>query len=167
MKHATLVLLLSHFYFNRKKRLCARKEKEVWVRDWLMKRKEKGCTENLMKELDLQLPVLFTNFLRLSRDNFDLILGLVSPLIERQDTILRESISARDRLMVTLRYLGTGDSFKSLSYLFRISQPSITKIVPETCEAIFQSLKGRHLKVQIISIHFHSAFHLILLKWFI
>lgn len=126
---------------------------DVWVREWLLKRKEKGCTENLVKELDLQMPALFTNFLRLSKDNFDLLLGFVSPLIERKNTIFREAISPRERLMITLRYLATGETFKSLSYMFRVSQPCISGIVPETCEAIFKSLKDRHLKVYI---RFHS-----------
>lgn len=143
----TVVLALSLLYMRRKKRgIRKRKPREVWVHPWLQKRKEKGCTENLLRELDLELPSLSTNFLRLSKSNFEMILNCVTPLIEKQDTILREAIPARDRLTLTLRFLATGDSFKSLSFLFRISQPSISQIIPETCDAIYQSLKDRHLK---------------------
>jgi hypothetical protein len=35
-------------------------------------------------------------------------------------TSQRQPISPTERLMVTLRYLGTGDSFHSLSYNFRM-----------------------------------------------
>ena len=37
---------------------------------------------------------------------------------------------------MTLRYLATGDSYKSLQYGFRISHNAICSIVPQTCEAI-------------------------------
>lgn len=124
--NALLVLVLSHLYFKKKKPLQLKKSREVWVREWLQKRKEKGCTENLVKELHLQMPALFTNFLRLSKDNFELLLGFVAPMIARNDTVLREAISARERLMITMRYLATGETFKSLSYMFRVSQPCIS-----------------------------------------
>lgn len=159
MDQIILVLSLSQLYLKRKKHLCAKKRREVWVRDWLLKRKEKGCAENLLKELNLKMPELYNNFLRLSKANFDLLLDLVGPIIEKQNTIFREAIPPSERLMVTLRYLATGDSFMSLSYFFRISQPCITKIIPETCEAIFQSLKDQHLKVLFeISVDFIRIF---------
>ncbi|CAG4938712.1 unnamed protein product [Parnassius apollo] len=49
---------------------------------------------------------------------------------------------ARERLVVTLRYLATGDSYTSLQYLFRISKQSISKIIPQNTEAIIGSAKG-------------------------
>ena len=42
--------------------------------------------------------------------DFDYLPNLVSPLIAKQDTLLQTSISARERLEVTLRYLATGMS---------------------------------------------------------
>ena len=40
-----------------------------------------------------------------------------------------------------------GDSFISLSYLFRVGDNTIRKIVLETCEAIYEELKDEFLKV--------------------
>ncbi|CAB3241643.1 unnamed protein product [Arctia plantaginis] len=45
----------------------------------------------------------------------------ISPAISKQDTDFRESIPAKIRLAVTLRYLVTGDSYRSLHYTFKIS----------------------------------------------
>lgn len=143
-----LLLSLSYVYLRKKKYSRNERKRQVWVLEWLLKRNEKGCTNNLLKEFNMQMPILFTNFLRMSRENFDVLLGLVSPIIQKQDTVMRESISASDRLMVTLRYLAVGDSFKSLSFMFRISTPSLTNIIPDTCEAIYRVLKDGYLKVR-------------------
>lgn len=43
----------------------------------------------------------------------------------------------------------TGDSFKSLMYLFRVHQSTISKIIPEVCAAIYSALKDDFLKVKI------------------
>lgn len=41
-------------------------------------------------------------------DTFEFLLKKVTPLIKKQDTHLRESISPNERLSVTLRHLATG-----------------------------------------------------------
>ncbi|XP_046145946.1 uncharacterized protein LOC123989267 [Osmia bicornis bicornis] len=60
----------------------------------------------------------------------------------RKDTNFRAAIPASIRLVVTLRYLATGDSFTSLIYTFKISKQLISKIVPEVCEALISTLKN-------------------------
>jgi hypothetical protein len=45
-----------------------------------------------------------------------------------------------------LRYLATGETFRSLSYSFRISVPSLSIIIPETVDAIYNVLKDEYLK---------------------
>ena len=64
----------------------------------------------------------FYNFFRLDEQLFDLLLTKVTPAIRRCDTHLRCSISPRDRLAVTLRYLATGNSMADLHYTFRIGK---------------------------------------------
>ena len=53
---------------------------------------------------------------------------------------MRESIIQGERMDVTLRFLTTGEIFKSLEYNFRISRTAISHIVIETC-------KPNHLKI--------------------
>ena len=50
----------------------------------------------------------FRNYFRMNRDQFDVVLNFVAPLIQKECTTYRESISPEQRLMVTLRYLATG-----------------------------------------------------------
>lgn len=80
-------------------------------------------------------------------DEFDFILERVRPFIEKADTRLRKAISAAERLTVTLRYLATGDSMHSLSFLFKISVPAISMIIHQGCDAIYKTLKDDFLKV--------------------
>ena len=59
---------------------------------------------------------------------------------------MRQPISRGKRLAVTLRFLATGESFSSLQYHFRISAASLSIIVPEVCQAVFQVLKDDYFK---------------------
>jgi hypothetical protein len=88
----------------------------------------------------------FRNYFRICKADFDLVLTRVEPLISKQDTVFRESISAKERLMVTLRYLATGSSLTQLHYDWCISVASLSQIISETCTAIYEVLKMDYLK---------------------
>ncbi|MGH0146353.1 UNVERIFIED_CONTAM: hypothetical protein FKN15_007788 [Acipenser sinensis] len=60
---------------------------------------------------------------------------------------MRESISPAERLAVTLRFLATGEQFTSLAFNFRIRRFAISKIITETCEALYKVLKEKYLSV--------------------
>ncbi|XP_039968172.1 protein ALP1-like [Bactrocera tryoni] len=60
---------------------------------------------------------------------------------------MRKAIPANERLAVTLRFLASGDSFKSLSVDFRIAPNTISIFVPEVCDAIYKALKNEYLQV--------------------
>ncbi|KAJ8035827.1 Protein ALP1-like [Holothuria leucospilota] len=66
---------------------------------------------------------------------------MVRPIIQKKDTIMREAISANERLSITLRFLATGNSFEDLKFITRTSPQAIGKIVFETCEVITQCLQ--------------------------
>lgn len=66
----------------------------------------------------------------------------ISPMVARKDTDWGEAIPVKIRLALTLRFLVTGDSFKSLQhYLFKISSPLISRIIIEVCLALNEILK--------------------------
>ncbi len=93
----------------------------------------------------------FVNFCRMSAEDFEFLLNKIGPKIMKKDTNMRESIPAQERLAVTLRFLATGDNFRSLGYLFKISHQAISCIVPEVCTAITDALKDE-IKVRFLKI---------------
>ncbi|KAK7481088.1 hypothetical protein BaRGS_00027628 [Batillaria attramentaria] len=60
---------------------------------------------------------------------------------------MRDSISPGERLAVTLRFLASGDSYQSLSFLYRIGRTTLGEIIPETCKVLIEVLQERHMKV--------------------
>ena len=126
-----------------------KKRKSVWVKPWLKRRLILGTYKTLFRELKTENVVDFTNYTRVTPDVFELILNKISPKISKQDTVMRKSIPAGARLEATLRFLAGGEAYSSLQYSTRISKHSLSAIIPETCEAIYQALKDDYLKVSV------------------
>lgn len=125
------------------------KQRKFWRKDWVGRRDTEGFCEKLYRELREEEPSLYQNILRMTVDQFDHLLSLVSPRITKQETVMRKSIPAANRLILTLRYLATGDNFRLLQFLFRIPQPTISVIIPEVLDAIYEVLVGEYLQVCI------------------
>lgn len=136
------------------------KQRRIWRKDWVGRREVEGFYAKLYQELRNEEPTLYHNFLRMTAEQFDHLLSLVMPLISKADTVMRKSISAAERLILTLRFLANGDSFRSLQYLFRIPQPTISKIIPEVLDAIYKVLVSEYIKV-CVSIHSFVAWILV------
>ncbi|KAB0802703.1 hypothetical protein PPYR_04889 [Photinus pyralis] len=100
----------------------------------------------LNNELLQEDPSSYRNFLRLSSDSFKHLLSLLETEITKQDTQLRECIPARSKLEVTLRFLATGETFRSLMYATRIHETTISRFIPEVCRAIVSKLKSDFLR---------------------
>lgn len=61
----------------------------------------------------------FENFCRMAASDFEFLLEKVGPYIQKVDTNMRKSVPIDQRLTITLRFLATGDSYRSLSFLFK------------------------------------------------
>ncbi|XP_077280401.1 uncharacterized protein LOC143907456 [Temnothorax americanus] len=124
---------------------CGTPERNVrrfWVRPIFNaeRRFAQGASNNLVQEMVFEDREKFFNFFRLTPEMCEKLLQIVSPHIEKQ-FVIRESISARTRLQICLRYLTSGDSMVSVSYAFRVGHNIVSKIVSETCEVIWDTLK--------------------------
>ena len=81
----------------------------------------------------------------MSPESFNVFLRHVEPHISKENTRFHESVPASTRLTVTLRYLASGESQQSLSWSFRLGRTTVSKIVRETCEAIWKVLSPIYL----------------------
>lgn len=97
--------------------------------------------ENLFEEMLCEDSGEFDNFCRMSPLDFDFLLKKIEPYIGKQTTNIREAIPPKIRLAITLRYLATGDSLRSLHFLFKIASSTISQIISEVCKAIIIVLK--------------------------
>jgi hypothetical protein len=111
------------------------------VKNWIGRRKKYGASSTLLKELKDEDPVAYRNILRLGGTRFDALFQMIDGMIKKQDTKMRVSIPTATKVEITLRYLVTGDSFKSLEYSFRVPEPTISLLVPEVRTAISHVLK--------------------------
>lgn len=91
----------------------------------------------------------FKNFLRMASSDFEHLVLQLGPKIAKVDTNWRLALPVKEKLALTLRFLATGDSYASLSYLFKISKSAISKFVPEVCEALIDVLKD-NIKVSTV-----------------
>lgn len=120
-----------HLATRKKQRRAGR----VWGWPYLQRRVELGHYDNLMEELAAESPELYKNFTRINKELFNEIADRVTPHIQKQLTFWRTPLAPGVRVAITLRFLATGESYKSLQYSFRVAD-NIISIVPETCRAI-------------------------------
>ena len=113
-----------------------RRKRRVWSWPYLQRRTQYGHYDTLMDELFQENPDLYKNFTRMDRDMFNNIVEAVTPLISKKETFCRKPIDPSTRVAITLRFMATGNSYKSLQYSFRVANNTISGIVPETCNAI-------------------------------
>ena len=113
-----------------------RRPRRAWVWPYLHRRLEYCHYDTLMQELYLENPELYRNYTRMDRTLFNDIVERVTPHIEKKTTFWRTPIDPALRVAITLRFLATGNSYKSLRFSFRVAHNTISNIVPETCNAI-------------------------------
>ena len=58
----------------------------------------------------------------------------------------RPSLDPGLKLAITLRYIATGNSYKSLQYSFRVAHNTIAVFIPEVCQAIVDELQDEVFK---------------------
>ena len=73
------------------------------------------------------------------------LLSLGAPLVTKLSTNYREPISPEQRLSLTLSHLATGESQISISLQNCIERQAISKIIPETCKAIYDALVAKYV----------------------
>ncbi|XP_075440410.1 uncharacterized protein LOC142485089 [Ascaphus truei] len=87
----------------------------------------------------------FYEYMRMSIKTFDYILKHIEEAITPLQTNFCKVIRAEERLMITLRFLSTGASFRTLSFSFKMGKSTVASIVHATCTAIYHALQPDHM----------------------
>ena len=75
------------------------------------------------------------NYMRMQPAMFYELLQRITPRI-RKSTRYRKPLEPRLKLAITLRYLASCDSYKSLQYSFCVAHNTISLFIPEVCQAL-------------------------------
>ena len=110
--------------------------RRYWGKPWLSRRLDYGHYDRLMRELEAEDVVSFLNLVRMDPAMFKEVLQRVGLRIEKYDTWYRKSINPRCSRAITLRFLATGEKYRSLMFGFRVAHNTISVIVRQTCDAI-------------------------------
>ena len=103
-----------------------KKKRRYWVRPSLARRQLynlnhlmddliRDDTDPTTNELNVTGYSYFKNFVRMSVEDFNYLEEAITPYVKLQDTSFRPAISVREQLGITLRFLATGDSFRSMT----------------------------------------------------
>ncbi|XP_044160431.1 protein ALP1-like [Bufo gargarizans] len=130
--------------WRRRLRDRQRRKRRYWVHPITSARIRRGVFETLFPELR-NYPDKFFNYLRMTVESFDDLLQRVSPHIQRQDTTFRRCVSPAERLLLTIRFLASEESFSSLHFQFRLGISTVSIIVKETCRVLWDQLHDKFI----------------------
>ncbi|XP_069586542.1 uncharacterized protein [Ranitomeya imitator] len=123
-----------------------RSHRRFWLHPIVEVRESRGAYHCLFGELNDNLEKYF-EYTRMYQNSFRYLLHLVEGAITRKDTQLRRSISSEERLLVTLRFLATVETLRSLHFQFRIGVSTLSGIIADTCRALWDNLRVEFLPI--------------------
>ena len=139
--HRLKIAILLIIFMQKKARIRS-KGKSIWVRKLFQERRAKGLYTILIKDLMLFDHEYFFKAFRMSTHKFEELLSWVAPFILKSSRI-RDVTGPSQRLCITLWFLTTGNSQDSIATSFRVSPPTVGRIIPETCRVIWNELQSR------------------------
>ena len=128
-----LLVVLALLIRRRKK--CRRQRRRWWVKPWIRRRVLFGQYHTMMMEINRECLGDFVNYMRMQPAMFYELLQRITPRI-RKSTRYRKPLEPGLKLAITLRYLASGNSYKSLQYSFRVAHNTISLFIPEVCQAL-------------------------------
>lgn len=142
-----LILVLLLYYKKLLLLLIARqsRHRRYWVHPVNQRRETHGIYGHLVREIR-SFSSYHRRYLRMTVENFDRILAMVSPLITRRDTMMRKAIDPGLKLAITLHHLAEGASHSSVALHYRLGRSTVSNIIYETCDAIWEVLQPIYLK---------------------
>ena len=141
-----------------------RTPRTTWTEDWLLRRETHSVYFTLVREFRLNNCARFRQFFRVTPEQFDELLSKIRPRLERQD-LCRTPVSPEERLAITLRYLATGESRRSLGFAFRVSHNLVCRIVAETTRAIADEMMPQYVKLPDNPVEWRRVSQEFYLKW--
>ncbi|KAF0754547.1 protein ALP1-like isoform X2 [Aphis craccivora] len=117
------------------------KSERRWrVRPMLKERSNFSHFNTMLKEHQLSNSYLFFNFTRMSASAFEELLIIVGPSLQRSPS-RPDVLCVGEIVGATLRYLATGESMVDIMFNFRIGKSTVSKLIFDCCNIIWDKLK--------------------------
>ncbi|XP_031329354.1 protein ALP1-like isoform X1 [Photinus pyralis] len=117
------------------------KRRSVWVHEINLNRENDGEYHTLIKILEKEENSdRFHMYFRMSKNQFNYLHDLIKDKIRKIDSKFRRAIGTKERLAVCLRFLATGNSFRSLGFSYKMGFSTVRSIIYEVCEVIGKML---------------------------
>jgi len=87
------------------RRRLSSKKRSTWARKWLRRRRQRSIYSNLVQELREEDPDEYLKYLRMTTTTLNILLEKVRSYIEKKNTVMRNSITAAERLTCICYYL--------------------------------------------------------------
>lgn len=134
-------------------------------KDLYKRRNVEGYSHLLIENHVINDEETFRNFFRLNRRQFNFVISCIGTKINKLSSRrVKSPISAEQKLYVTLRFMATGETFRSLSYAFRISAGYISIIIRDVLKVLCEKLVPIFLPEPTIS-DFEKISHDFYNKW--
>ena len=118
---------------NRRRRERRRRDRVVWVRQWILRRPEHGLYHKLMVELRNVDPRAFHHFMRMPPAMFDEVVQRLTPRLTKQDTNYRPSLEPGLKVAINLRHLASGNIYRNMQYAWRLPHNTISVVAGKRC----------------------------------
>ncbi|XP_055904029.1 uncharacterized protein LOC129939876 [Eupeodes corollae] len=92
---------------------------------------------------------LFLDFLKLDISTFNLLLTIIKKDIDHQTTCMRMTVASEQRLAIILRYLATGETYKTMERNIKISRSFLCVNLPQLCKALWTNLQEKYLRLPL------------------
>ncbi|XP_068122462.1 uncharacterized protein [Hyperolius riggenbachi] len=135
-------LLFTYYYVGRRRA----PRRRWWVHPLLARRQRKGEFQALYRDLRRH-PQKFYSYTLMSIPLFDTLLEMVKDDLRKKDTTFRRAVTPQEQLLITLRYMATGQTYTSLHVTFRIGKSTVAGIVVRTSRIIWTRLRARYMPV--------------------
>ena len=111
------------------------------TRAWIRRRSEKGSFNNIVQELMIEDTAGYKEMTRMNYGDSCL------PITRQELLGGAKVVKAPERLALAIRFMATGDTFRSLSFQFRISIVAISYMIREVCQALKEHFMPNHVSI--------------------
>jgi len=131
--------LQKHWPFTSRKQKKSKNQKET------IRRRCFSFNYKTLPKLNSRDPKAFKRYMRFSVKHYEDLLQNLKPLLQKQPTRFRLSLSPELKLQVPIRYLATGLSYVGLALEFCVIHNTIRKVIKEICNAIVTKFNEQYL----------------------